>query len=30
MWVRKCIEYLIDRDYIARHESNHEVYVYVP
>lgn len=28
--VRKCIEYLIDREYVARHDSNRDVYVYVP
>ena len=28
--VRRCIEYLIDKEYIARHDADRDVYVYVP
>ena len=28
--VRRCVEYLIDKEYVARHESDRELYVYVP
>ena len=28
--VRRCVEYLIDKEYVARHESNRDLYVYVP
>ena len=28
--VRRCIEYLIDKEYVARHDADREVYAYVP
>ena len=28
--VRRCVEYLMDKEYVTRSESDREVYVYVP
>ena len=28
--VRRAIEYLIDKEFVARHDADREIYVYVP